>query len=168
MGRIRSAIVESPIDSGEVTRWLGAPECGAEVLFLGIVRANNLGHKVQAVSYDCMVPLAEKTLAKIAREALEIVGSEGAVCVIHRIGTLPVGEASVIIGTASPHRSESYKASRHVIEEIKKRLPIWKKEHYEDGESEWLEGHALCTKSHDAKSHGSDSCGGSVEPDGKR
>lgn len=163
MERVRSGIVESPIDSVEVIRWLRAPECGAEVLFLGIVRANNLGHKVQAVSYDCMQPLAEKTLSEIASEALAIVGNEGSVCVIHRIGKLLVGEASVIIGTASPHRSESYEASRHVIEEIKKRLPIWKKEHYEDGESEWLEGHALC-----AKSHGSDSCGGSVEPDGKR
>lgn len=114
---------------------------GAQVIFLGVVRDHNHGRKVASMSYDAFEPLAERVLAEIAHEASAGVAD---VLVVHRTGRLKVGEASVLVVTSSPHRAEAYEASRHVIEEIKKRVPIWKQETYLDGESEWLAGHALC------------------------
>jgi molybdopterin synthase catalytic subunit len=125
------------IDSGH-----GA-EQGAQVLFLGKVRATNAGKRVLAVSYDAFGPLAERTLGEICREA-EAKCPGLTARVWHRIGRLEVGEISVAIVVSSPHRREAYEASRSMIDEIKHRAPIWKKEHYEDGETEWLQGHALC------------------------
>ena len=139
---------ETPIDgtlalaalqSFEVTR-----SHGAEILFLGIVRDINLGRNVTAVAYDAFTPLAEKTLALIADEAKEKWGKALQIVIFHRTGKLSVGEASLAIAVSSRHRDESYRASRYIIEEIKERAPIWKKEYYTDGESEWLKGHALC------------------------
>ena len=117
---------------------------GAEIVFFGRVRNINLGREVNAVAYDAFAPLAEKTLAQIRDEALKQWGSDMGVVIIHRTGKLGVGEASLAIGVSSRHRDESYVASRWIIEEIKERAPIWKKEFYTDGESEWLKGHALC------------------------
>jgi molybdopterin synthase catalytic subunit len=116
---------------------------GAEILFLGVVRDINLGRKVTAVAYDAFPPLAEKTLAAIADEARAQWG-DLQIAIFHRTGKLTVGEVSLAIGVSSRHRDESYLASRWIIEEIKERAPVWKKEFYSDGESEWLKGHALC------------------------
>lgn len=66
------------------------------------------------------------------------------ICIVHRIGKLAQGDISVGVGVSSPHRDECYQASRYVIEEIKRRAPIWKREAYESGETEWLKGHMLC------------------------
>ncbi len=114
---------------------------GAQVIFLGVVRDLNRGRPVVSVSYDAFEPLAERALTQIAEEAS---AGEVDVFVAHRTGLVPVGQASVLVVTSSPHRAEAYRASRHVIEEIKKRVPIWKQETYLDGESEWLAGHSLC------------------------
>ena len=117
---------------------------GAEILFLGVVRDINLGRAVVAVAYDAFAPLAEKTLAEIADEARAKYTSELQAVIYHRTGKLKVGEVSLAIAVSSRHRDEAYEASRFIIEEIKERAPIWKKEFYTDGESEWLKGHALC------------------------
>ena len=116
---------------------------GAEILFLGVVRDINLGRAVTAVAYDAFAPLAEKILETIADEAKAKWG-DLQIAIFHRTGKLAVGEVSLAIAVSSRHRDESYLASRYVIEEIKARAPIWKKEFYTDGESEWLKGHALC------------------------
>lgn len=121
-------------------------EHGAGVFFIGRVRNRNCGKDVVAVEYDSYIPLAIKTLATISHEAQTKFGT-ARIEVYHRIGRLNVGEISVAIVVSTPHRDESYKISRYVIEEIKTRAPIWKKEFYTDGETEWLKGHALCQHS---------------------
>jgi molybdopterin synthase catalytic subunit len=83
--------------------------------------------------------MAEKEMLRIAEEARERFGT-GAVGVIHRTGMLRIGEASVAISVASPHRAEAYEASRYVIEQLKQRVPVWKREGYVDGEREWVPG----------------------------
>ena len=124
------------------------PACGAEVLFLGRVRDLNVGQKVIAVSYDAFKPLTEKVFLQIYTETLSKWGPHLNAKIIHRIGKLFPGEISVAILVATPHRDECYKASRYIIEELKTRSPIWKKEHYENNETEWLQGHALCQHNH--------------------
>jgi len=117
---------------------------GAQSYFFGSVREINHGKKVLAVSYDAFAPLAENIIKEICDEAQAQWGPRLIMVVFHRIGKLNVGDISVGIGVGSPHRNESFLASRFIIEQIKLRAPIWKKEHYENGETEWLKGHALC------------------------
>ncbi|MEK6706725.1 MAG: molybdenum cofactor biosynthesis protein MoaE [Bdellovibrionota bacterium] len=143
---------------------------GAEVLFLGVVRDHNAGKDVKSVLYDAFIPLAKNILLEIATEARARFGQDLCLAVLHRIGELKVGEISVAICVSSPHRDEAYKASRYVIEEIKIRAPIWKKEFYIDGDSGWVRGHALCsaggydgvTEACDGRDHG----GRQVHPHG--
>ncbi|MCC6806334.1 MAG: molybdenum cofactor biosynthesis protein MoaE [Deltaproteobacteria bacterium] len=136
-----------PIDVTALMRAVVQPKDGAVILFVGVVRNRNDGRDVVAVSYDAFVPLAERTLAAIAAET----PAEVSVAVEHRTGRLAVGEASVAIAVAAPHRVEAYEASRYVIEQIKRRLPVWKQEHYVDGDSEWLDG--CCLHSSDGSDH---------------
>ena len=124
---------------------LSREECGAGNSFFGMVRNRNHGRDVSAVAYDAFVPLAEKTLQEICNEAFSQFGSKGSIFIRHRTGKLQVGELSVVIVVHTPHRDEAFKVCRYVIEELKVRVPIWKKEFYTDGETEWLKGHALCS-----------------------
>jgi molybdopterin synthase catalytic subunit len=143
MSAVLARVVTEPIRHEQVVAELAGPEHGAELLFWGVVRATNEGRRVLAVSYDAHVPLAEKTFRDIGEEVLARFGRDLRVVVIHRTGRLEVGEASVVVGVASPHRDEGYEASRYVIEQLKVRSPIWKQEHYAEGDSAWLCGHAL-------------------------
>ena len=136
------AIVDHPIDTAEVLSTVGAAEDGAVLLFLGIVRDHNEGRPVSGVGYEAYATMAEKVLREIARETADSLGTER-VAVVHRVGELSIGEASVAIAVSSPHRAEAYEASRYVIEEIKKRLPVWKREIYADGAEAWLDGTPL-------------------------
>jgi molybdopterin synthase catalytic subunit len=119
------------------------------------VRNENQGRKVKALSYDSFVPLAEETLKQIARESQQRWGLDLNISVLHRVGKLDLNERAVVLAISSRHRAEAYKASQYIISELKKRAPIWKKEHYFDGDSEWLQGHALCghDHSHEMGSH---------------
>jgi molybdopterin synthase catalytic subunit len=136
-------VVKEPIRHEEVAAELDCPEDGAQLVFWGLVRNHNEGKRVRAVTYDAHPQLAVRTFREIADEALERWGADLRVLIIHRTGTLEVGEASVVVGVSSPHRDEAYEASRHVIEQLKVRSPIWKQEHYVDGDSDWLRGHSL-------------------------
>lgn len=122
----------------------GGATCGAQSVFLGKVRNRNHGREVVSVFYDAFEPLAEKVLSQIGEEARLRWGKSLQLSVAHRVGELKPDDLSVAIVVASPHRDEAYQASRYVIEEIKIRAPIWKKEKYVDGETAWLKGHALC------------------------
>ena len=135
-------VVEAPIDHAAVLARVADDGNGAETLFVGVVRNLHQGKRVVGITYDCFRPLARKVLAEIAAEAVERWPGVRA-AVVHRVGRLEVGEASVVIAIGSAHRAASYEASRHVIEEIKVRAPIWKQEHYEHGSSEWLDGQDL-------------------------
>lgn len=141
-------ITEACIKAQDVIEAVQTTEHGAQNFFLGVVRKFNHGKEVKAVHYDAAISLAENELYKIAAEAQENWGKELVVCIFHRVGKLNVNECSVAIGVSAPHRDESYQASRYIIEQIKKRVPIWKKEIYTNGETEWLKGHALCQRSH--------------------
>jgi len=148
---ILTEITERPIAVQDVAALFQQDEAagvfGAEVFFGGIVRARNAAKNVIAISYDAFVPLAETVLREIATEARmkALAGEEGEVRIIalHRIGKLHVGEVSLVIGVGAAHREQAYGASRYILEEIKTRLPVWKKEHYDSGEADWLKGHPL-------------------------
>jgi molybdopterin synthase catalytic subunit len=143
MGAVFVKVVGEPIRHECVAREVSGPENGAHVVFWGLVRDCNEGRRVVAVTYDVYAPLVEKSFRDIAEEALARWGGDLRIVVIHRVGRLAVGEVSVVVGVGSPHRDEAYQASRYVIEQLKVRAPIWKQEHYVDGDSEWLEGHSL-------------------------
>lgn len=139
-------LVKRPVNPEPIEAWIEDPAHGAAIVFSGKVRNHNLGRTVEGVSYDAFEPLAVRTLREICREAHSRREERGAlrIAVVHRLGRLQVGEISVVVAVSSPHRSEAYEASRYIIEELKERVPIWKKEHYIDGDSDWLQGHALC------------------------
>jgi molybdopterin synthase catalytic subunit len=136
---VHAAIVHEPIETAEVLSRVGAREDGAILLFLGMVRDHAEGRPVTGMTYEAYEEMATPVLREIAQEAAQRIGSDR-VAVVHRVGELSIGDVSVAIAVSSPHRAESYDASRYVIEEIKKRLPVWKKEHYTDGVQEWVEG----------------------------
>jgi molybdopterin synthase catalytic subunit len=136
---IHAAVVHEVIDHAEILARVGAREDGAALLFLGMVRDHADGRPVTGMSYESYEEMAAPVLREIATEAAQRIGSDR-VAVVHRVGDLDIGEVSVAIAVSSPHRAEAYDASRYVIEEIKKRLPVWKKEHYADGAQEWVAG----------------------------
>ena len=135
----RAWITREPIDPAGVLERVGADEDGAVLLFLGVVRDHNEGAGVRGLTYEAYDAMATRVLDEIAGEAAERLGTDR-VAVVHRVGDLGIGETSVAIAASSPHRAEAFDATRYVIEEIKKRLPVWKKEHYVDGAEAWLEG----------------------------
>tara|TARA_Y100001970_G_scaffold13670_1_gene15448 strand:+ start:1688 stop:2107 length:420 start_codon:yes stop_codon:yes gene_type:complete len=112
---------------------------GAYSVFEGIVRDTNDGHQVRKLEYECYEPLAIKEGNQILDEAIEKFDLIDAFC-IHRVGTLQIGETAVVVVATSGHRDEAFKGCRYIIDEVKSRVPIWKKEHYGDGETEWLKG----------------------------
>ena len=128
-------LTRQPISLGEFFT-APASSCGALVSFVGVVRNRHRGRAVRSLLYECYVPMAEKMLAGIVAEAKERWPVDE-VRVLHRVGPLEVGEAAVAIAVTSGHRDEAFAACRFVIEEIKHRVPIWKKEFYEDGTAEW-------------------------------
>jgi molybdopterin synthase catalytic subunit len=112
---------------------------GARSVFEGVVRDTNDGHQVRKLEYECYESLAIKEGNQILDEAIEKFELINALC-IHRVGTLEIGETAVIVVATSGHRDEAFKGCRYIIDEVKSRVPIWKKEYYEDGETEWLKG----------------------------
>jgi molybdopterin synthase catalytic subunit len=136
---IHADVVREPIDPARVLARVGSAEDGAVLLFLGTVRNHAEGRAVDGITYDAYEAMAREVLTAIATEAAELLGTDR-IAVTHRIGRLDVGECSAAIAVSSPHRDEAYRASRYVIEEIKKRLPVWKKERYAEGDEAWVVG----------------------------
>lgn len=143
MGFIHCEITSNVISPTQSWNLLQNNTQGAIIWFLGNVRDHNEGQKVTAITYEGVPTLGEKTLKTICEECHEKWGRDLDFVVVHRTGTLMVGETSTLIGVASPHRVAAYEASRYIIEQIKLRLPIWKKEHYASGEEAWLRGSSL-------------------------
>ena len=126
-------VQDEPIDLNELVRYVTDAEAGAIATFIGTTRNNNEGRKVIALDYDGYPEMAEKELARIGAEAK----NKWPICkmaIVHRLGPVQIGEASVIIVVSSAHRDAAFAASRFAIEEIKKTVPIWKKEMFEGGE----------------------------------
>jgi molybdopterin synthase catalytic subunit len=126
-------VTNQPIDLDELVRYVTDPEAGAIATFIGTTRNNNEGRKVIALDYEAYPEMAEKELARIGADA----NKQWPVCriaIVHRLGPVQIGEASVMIAVSSAHRDAAFAASRFAIEEIKKTVPIWKKEVFEGGE----------------------------------
>jgi molybdopterin synthase catalytic subunit len=134
---MRTAIVERPIDPAALVAEVSGVTNGATLLFVGTVRETNDGRDVSGMDYTAYRGMAERELADIVGEASSRFDTSDIV-VEHRLGTLGLGEASVAIAVAHPHRGRAYEANRYIIEELKKRVPIWKLEHYLDGTREWV------------------------------
>ncbi len=143
MGRIHVAVREEPLSCDAALAFLDDPSHGAVCTFVGRVRNTNLSRPVEGVGYDAFDALATRILAAIAEEIHRRWGDELDVWLEHVKGELPVGGVSVVVAVASGHRAESFAACRHAIEEIKRRVPVWKEEHYADAESAWIAGRSL-------------------------
>ncbi|MGD8698996.1 MAG: molybdenum cofactor biosynthesis protein MoaE [Gemmatimonadales bacterium] len=133
-------VISTPIDLPSLLERVRSDRDGAIVLFCGVVRNHDGGRSVVGLTYESYEEMAAERLRKICED----VASQfevGDIAVAHRVGELGVGEASVGIAVAAPHRDAAYKASREVIERLKREVPIWKREHYADGAEEWLGGH---------------------------
>lgn len=131
-----TAIVETPIDAAALAAEVSAPSRGAQVIFVGAVRDRQEGRAVAGIRYDCYRAMAERVLAAIAAD-LEREHADLAVAIVHRIGELAAGEASIAIACASPRRDAAFAAARRALERVKREAPIWKLERYGDGESAW-------------------------------
>lgn len=132
------AIVESTIDPQAVVDAVSGPDAGAIATFLGTVRETTSGRRVLFLEYEAYVPMALTALRDIA-EALPRELGPCRVAITHRIGRLEIGDVSVAIAVASPHRRVALAACAQAIERLKTTVPIWKKEHFEGG-SVWIEG----------------------------
>lgn len=136
----RFEVIDRPIDVENVIAQAAHPDHGALIAFVGTTREWTRGKRTVTLEYEAYVPMAITALRKIGEEIGE--RWPGTLTAItHRIGTVGVGESSVVIAVSSAHRSEAYEASRYAIERLKQTVPIWKKEVYEDG-TEWI-GHQL-------------------------
>ena len=135
-GRFR--ITLEPLDAAMTAAAVEAPGCGAIATFIGLVRDHNAGRRVRYLDYECYEPLAVKAFERIASEAISH-WPDARLAIAHRIGPLQIGDASVVIAAASPHRADAFAACRYAIERIKQIAPIWKREHFEGGDS-WIEG----------------------------
>jgi molybdopterin synthase catalytic subunit len=131
-------ITAAPLDQQAVIAALETTGIGAVAVFLGLVRDNNKGRKVLFLDYEAYEPLALRGLDLIVAEARERWSDVG-LAIHHRIGRMEIGEASVVIAAASPHRADAFAASRYAIERIKQIVPIWKHEYFEGGDV-WIEG----------------------------
>lgn len=134
-------ITRDPLDDAAVNALVQAishPEVGGIVTFQGIVRNHARGKRVRYLEYDAYPEMAEQQMAAIAAE-VERRWQTDRVALVHRIGRLEIGECSVVVAVACPHRAEAFDACRYAIDTLKANVPIWKKEVAEDGE-EWVEG----------------------------
>lgn len=127
-----------PIDTGALIRAVEGPDHGAVSIFLGTVRNSNDGRDVDGIDYSAYDAMADAEMNRIVAEAADRFPGI-AVALEHRIGTLRIGDVSVAIACAHAHRGPALDATRYVIEELKRRVPVWKREHYLDGTSEWVD-----------------------------
>ena len=145
-------VAEKPLSPTAAIDFVNQKQNGAETLFIGTVRNHNHNKRVLGITYDVFAALAKQSFKDICSDAQEKWGNELCIYIVHAKGRLPVHGISIVIAVGSPHRDEAFKACRYIIEEIKLRSPIWKLEHYEDGESEWTKGCELCTSHHSHQS----------------
>lgn len=136
-GAVFVQITDAPLDPAELVRRVEGPDAGAVVTFSGNVRNQNRGRAVEYLEYDGYRPMAERELRAIGEEAVARWG--GRIAIQHRLGRLELGEASVLVVTACAHRAEAFDSCRWAMDTLKERVPIWKREVWQDGEV-WIEG----------------------------
>ncbi len=131
------AITEKAIDTNEVLRSVGSGQAGASVLFVGCTRQFTLGKETVELNYECYHEMAVKKLTELrslAEKQWPIVRCS----IVHRIGRVPIGEASVAVAVSTPHRAASFEAAEWLIDTLKKEVPVWKQESFADGQNEWI------------------------------
>ena len=130
-------LTDHPIDATALLQSAQQPEAGAVVLFLGITRQFTKGRETTSLSYEAYREMAVKELQRLEREARErwpLVDCS----IVHRLGEVPLAEASVAIAVSSPHRGDAFDAGRWLIDTLKESVPIWKQERWADGNAEWV------------------------------
>jgi molybdopterin synthase catalytic subunit len=130
-------LVTTPIDTDAVLRHVSFPEAGAVVLFLGTTRRFTEGRETASLDYECFAEMARRKLDELEAEARRrwpLVGC----AIVHRVGHLELGEASVAVAVSTPHRQAAFEAGKWLIDTLKKVVPIWKKENWTDGTSGWI------------------------------
>ena len=139
-------ITKEKIDLTNAQKFIASSKCGASIYFIGTVRDQNNDKKVTGITYDSHDALVIKSFEEIYKEAETKFKLESiAVFIEHIKGYAALGDTSIIIAVGCKHRAQAYEFSRYIIEEIKKRTPIWKKEHYTNEESVWLKGNPIKT-----------------------
>jgi len=132
------AVSQTPIDVEQIIRAVSTPRSGGMDVFIGTVRNHSQGKRVRELEYSAYVPMAEKLMAEIEKE---IKGKwiVDAVALVHRIGILKIGDVAVVTAISAAHRNEAFEACRYAIDRVKTIVPIWKKEHFEEGLA-WVVG----------------------------
>ncbi len=129
-------VVAGELDYTSLLREVQSPACGAGLLFIGTARQFTAGRETQRLEYEAYVELAEIELENLERSAIERFGLES--CrLVHRVGVVELGEASVALAIGSRHRAEAFEAAVWVMDELKHKVPVWKREHWADGSCEW-------------------------------
>jgi len=137
-----AGLVHDPIAIDALLAGARRPDCGAVALFVGTTRDHAGGRRVEHLSYEAYEPMALASLETIERAAVE--RFEVASCrIVHRLGEVPITEASVVVVVAAAHRAPAFDACRWAMDELKRSTPIWKKERFQDGGDAWVEGTKL-------------------------
>ncbi len=136
-----SLLTRAPLDLGRLVESVSAADRGGVASFLGLVRDHHGGRQVLRLEYSAYEPMAEAEAARILSEAEARWPVR--VALAHRLGELAIGDAAVAVAAGGAHRAEAFDACRYVIEELKVRVPIWKKEHYADGSVVWVDSTAM-------------------------
>jgi molybdopterin synthase catalytic subunit len=152
---MRFRFTHTAIDTVQARRELLDPGAGGYASFEGWVRNYNEGREVTRLEYEAFEELAVKEGERIVAEALRRFPVKHALC-IHRVGTLALSDLAVWVGVSSPHRGEAFDACRFIIDEVKHRVPIWKKEHYRSGDSGWVNCERCAAAPQHAHDSGSD------------
>jgi molybdopterin synthase catalytic subunit len=139
-------IKKEKIEISKAEKFISSNKCGASIYFIGTVRDQNNNKKVIGMTYDSHDAMVIKSFEEIYQNSLtKFKFNNQAVFIEHIKGHILLGEISILIAVSCKHRDQAYQLSRFFIEEIKKKSPIWKKEHYENEDSEWLEGNPIQT-----------------------
>ncbi len=131
-------LTSGPIDPAAMLAKVASPAAGAVLLFLGTARQSTAGRQTASLDYECYEEMARKKLAQLeeqAREKWPLIGC----AIVHRLGHLEIGEASVAVAVSSPHRADAFAAGQWLIDTLKQTVPIWKRENWSDGQSEWVD-----------------------------
>jgi molybdopterin synthase catalytic subunit len=131
------ALTSEPIDTEALIAQVSSNSAGAVVLFLGTTREATAGRRTESLDYECYPAMAERKLAELEAEACRRWPLTGC-AIVHRLGHLELGEASIAIAVSSPHRQQAFEAGKWLIDTIKEVVPIWKQENWADGTSEWV------------------------------
>ncbi len=142
------AITRADIDQHGLADRGGHPACGAVLTFSGTVRNHHLARPVVQLAYEAYAPMALKEMDRVIDAMYDQYSDVRLAQVVHRFGTMPVGASSIFLTVAAPHRPEGFAALRFLIDRIKRDVPIWKKEFYADGETDWLHPEDGCCHHH--------------------